>query len=215
VQSSCDARHVGADREAPRLPKRYDSTPAMPVHPPRRRPHHRLPAATLASAVFAAHASAQQPPPPTPPATWPLRQHEDWRHFRAGGSDCPLDRLKHIELDDDGDVWLSFGGRADARFEAWDGIGFGARTPGNSDTFSLTRITLHADVHLGEHVRAFVEGRTAQPPNANCPAAGARPTSTRSTCSRASSSSRPHATAAPRCGCAPGGSRSCSATSGW
>lgn len=116
----------------------------------------------LIGAAAAVPVVAQEAPLKSPPPAYqPLRQNEDWSRYRAGDSDCPLDHLKHIELGGSG-AWLSFGGRADARFEAWDGFGFGATNPGNSDTFTLTRATLHADLHLGEHVRAFVEGRTAQ-----------------------------------------------------
>ncbi|MBX3464004.1 MAG: alginate export family protein [Planctomycetes bacterium] len=109
-----------------------------------------------------------------PPGYQALRQNEDWSRYRPRAADGPVDAIKHIELDADGDAWLSLGGRADARFEAWDGFGFGAADPGNSDTFTLTRLTLHADLHYGEHLRAFVEGRTAQSTDRDLPG-GRRP----------------------------------------
>jgi len=91
-----------------------------------------------------------------------LRQNEDWSKFRpAAGADV-FDRVKHVDLSDDGDVWIGFGGRFDTRFEAWDGFGFGATTPGNQDEFLLTRALAYADLHVGSDLRFFVEGKTAQ-----------------------------------------------------
>lgn len=113
--------------------------------------------------AFAAQLSAQQTPPkPEPPAYTLLRQNEDWSKFRGTDSDCLFDRLKHIELSTGGEIWVSMGGRLDTRFEAWDGFGFGATNPGNSDTFLLSKLMLHTDLHLGDRVRVFVEGRSAQ-----------------------------------------------------
>ncbi len=80
-----------------------------------------------------------------------------------------MDRLKNVALNESGSVWMSIGGRADSRFEAWDGFGFGATAPGNSDTFTLTRLMLHADMHFGESVRLFVEGRSAQSTDRDLP----------------------------------------------
>ncbi|MEZ6038424.1 MAG: alginate export family protein, partial [Planctomycetota bacterium] len=65
-----------------------------------------------------------------------------------------FDQLKHVG---DGDVWASFGGRFDTRMESWEGFGFGATNPGNSDTFLLTHLFLHGELHLGSRVRAYVE----------------------------------------------------------
>lgn len=126
--------------------------------------------AAVAGLLLPTVAAAQEPSPRTPPPAYtPLRQNEDWSKFRASDADDPTDRLKHLELDDRGSIWLSIGGRADARFEAWNGIGFGATNPGNSDTFTLSRLTLHTDLHLGEHVRVFVEPRTAQSTDRDLP----------------------------------------------
>ncbi len=112
---------------------------------------------------------AQTPPPQ---ATHPdfkfLRQNEDWSKKPADTGN-PLDAIKHIDLSDDGSTWVSFGGRIDERFEAWDGFGFGARTPGDRDNFALTRMHLHADLHLGEHVRIWIEPRTAQSTDRDLP----------------------------------------------
>jgi hypothetical protein len=80
-----------------------------------------------------------------------------------------MDQLKRVKLSESGDVWMSVGGRADSRFESWDGFGFGAAVPGNSDTFTLTRLMLHADVHFGDVARLFVEGRSAQSTDRDLP----------------------------------------------
>ena len=91
-----------------------------------------------------------------------LRQNEDWSGFRAGSDASVFDKVKHIELSDDGEVWVGFGGRFDTRLEVWDGFGFGATTPGNQDDFLLSRILAHGDLHVGRDLRFFVEGKTAQ-----------------------------------------------------
>lgn len=91
-----------------------------------------------------------------------VRQNEDWSRFRASVDAGLIDRLKHLRLDDDGDVWMSLGGRVDTRAESWDGFGFGATTPGNRDTFLLSRAIAHADLHVGTGVRFWIEAMTAQ-----------------------------------------------------
>jgi hypothetical protein len=114
-------------------------------------------------------AFAQETPPPRPAYKF-FRQDEDWSKFVAPASGGDFsDPLKHIALDSEGKYWLSFGGRAEARFEAWDGFGFGATTPGDSDTFLLSRYLLHGDAHLGEHVRVFIEGMSAQSTDRDLP----------------------------------------------
>lgn len=125
---------------------------------------------TLVGLLLSDVVPTQEPSKPAPPPAYsPLRQNEDWSKFRASDADDPSDRLKHLDLNGSGSVWLSIGGRADTRFEAWDGIGFGATNPGNSDTFTLSRLTLHSDLHLGEHVRVFVEPRMAQSTDRDLP----------------------------------------------
>jgi hypothetical protein len=118
--------------------------------------------AWLGGCCTTAMAQAEPPAATPPPAFQLLRQNEDWSRFRTGRDSSWLDAMKHIELGSAGDIWLSLGGRVDTRFEAWDGFGFGATNPGNSDTFTLTKAMLHGDLHLGESWRVFVEGRSAQ-----------------------------------------------------
>lgn len=115
----------------------------------------------IAASALPAVAVAQSDPRP---AFKFQRQDEDWSSFRAqfGEAQWLFDPFKHMALDDQGQWWASFGGRTEMRTEFWDGFGFGAQTPGNRDEFTISRLHLHGDFHFGEHLRAFVEARTAQ-----------------------------------------------------
>jgi len=89
-----------------------------------------------------------------------LRQDEDWSNFRASGTGADLfDGPKHIPLSDDGDVWVSFGGRVESRLESW--VNF-ASVDANDDSFVLTKGFGHADLHVGDRLRFFVEGKSSQ-----------------------------------------------------
>jgi hypothetical protein len=93
------------------------------------------------------------------PAFHVLRFEEDWSAFSDGGDgEGRIDALKHVVLDDHGNVWLSFGGQLRERVEAWNEFNFGA-TPGadSEDVFLLSRLRAHADLHLGRNVRVFAE----------------------------------------------------------
>ncbi|MCC6930607.1 MAG: alginate export family protein [Gemmatimonadaceae bacterium] len=105
----------------------------------------------------AAHAGAQAAAPAPRPAFENLRFREDWSKAPSGD---PLDPLKHIALGEGGAAWLSFGGHVRVRGESVQNfLGGGAGT--RTDAFTAVRAHLHADLHLGTHVRAFVEGRFA------------------------------------------------------
>lgn len=96
------------------------------------------------------------------PATSPvLRQNEDWSglagHDRRQTGDL-FDPVKYVPLSKDGSFWMSFGGQIRFRLENWHNFGF---SKDNDDTFLLTRVRLHADLHAGEHFRLFVEGKSA------------------------------------------------------
>ncbi|MHC5003647.1 MAG: alginate export family protein, partial [Planctomycetota bacterium] len=125
-------------------------------------------AAPVAAAACLCPAQAQDtapaaPPPFERPAFSFLRQNEDWSGLRdADPSQLTdfWDSIKHVPLNDDGSVWASFGGSSRLRLESWSGFGFGAPRD-DSDTFLLWRTLLHADVHFGENVRAFVQGKSA------------------------------------------------------
>jgi len=127
-------------------------------------------ASLLAPLVLAIAASAQSAPAPSDakfeiarPKWQYFRFNEDWSSLKDAPADSikGLDSFKYIPLSEDGDVWLSLGGHTRARFEAWDGFGFGAPAVDN-DEFVLWRAKLHADLHVGENLRFFVEGKSAQ-----------------------------------------------------
>lgn len=132
---------------------------------------------TVATVATVATVPQDAAPAFKPPAFQLLSQNEDWSGLaNADKSALPLSqRIKHIALDDDGDVWVGFGGSVRYRYERWSDFDFGATgaAPAN-DGFSLLRALLHADLHLGESVRIFVEGRSSQVANRDLPG-GTRP----------------------------------------
>ena len=114
-------------------------------------------AALLASAAHADGAA------PARPRYADLRYEENWSVLRgeAQSSDF-FDPVKYIPLDESGAFWLSFGAQLRERVELWNDFNFGAPPgEGHDDTFLLTRILFHADVHLTEYVRVFAQGKSA------------------------------------------------------
>ena len=124
-------------------------------------------AVCAAGLLGAATFSAAAPPPDTgrPPYA-PLRFEEDWSAFDPADGDDFWDPLKHVDLTEDGRIWVSFGGEFRGRVEAWQDFGF---VDGEDDVFALGRARLHADLHLGEHVRVFLEGLSAHVTDRNLP----------------------------------------------
>ncbi|MBT8486542.1 MAG: alginate export family protein [Phycisphaerales bacterium] len=125
-------------------------------------PHHRLRPLLLAF-VITTPGVAQDAPPAAASVDRPkytfLRQNEDWSVLGSATPETlsdPWDRLKHLDLGDGN--WLSFGGQGRLRLEDFSNFGFG---PGNDDTYLLWRFLLHADLHLGENLRLFTQGKTA------------------------------------------------------
>jgi protein SCO1/2 len=111
-----------------------------------------------------------QPAPRVAPPFENLRFRENWAEAPSGD---PLDPLKHMTLSDGGGAWLSLGGHLRVRGESvrhFLGGGTGTRT----DAFLAVRAHLHADLHLGTHLRGFVEGRVADVAGRELPG-GARP----------------------------------------
>jgi hypothetical protein len=113
-----------------------------------------------------AHATQAAPDEHRPPYAF-LRQVEDWSMFvPADPAADTFDALKHIDLSGDGDIWLSIGGRVESRFELWRNFGFAAP---NDDSFVVSRALVHADLHAGEHLRLYVEGKSAQATDRDLP----------------------------------------------
>jgi len=92
--------------------------------------------------------------PKAAPAFTNLRYDEDWSAYNPDDGGTWLSEIKHLRLSDA--VWVSFGGDARLRWESFDGAGF---NDANDDDYLLYRSFLHADLHLGEHWRVFVQGR--------------------------------------------------------
>ncbi len=94
----------------------------------------------------------------SPPKYKALRFDEDWSSMPANYGDWS-DRLKKINLDDTGDYWLSLGGQFRVRGEVWRSFGFKDAST-NDDEFVLFRNYYWADLHLGENLRVFAQGRS-------------------------------------------------------
>jgi hypothetical protein len=85
------------------------------------------------------------------------RYEEDYRYLRDPGRAGDLwDPIKYIPLGSDPNTYLSLGGEVRERGEYFSAPQFGLRGDG-ADAFLLHRLLLHADLHLGEDLRAFVQ----------------------------------------------------------
>jgi hypothetical protein len=107
----------------------------------------------------------QKVPEKTAPPYQLLRQDEDWsimaKEKMEEGRDL-FDPIKYVPLNADGDIWVSFGGQLRGRIEAWNHFNFGApEMVDDSDVFLLTRFLFHGDLHLGEYVRLFAQGKSS------------------------------------------------------
>lgn len=96
--------------------------------------------------------------PPAPPAYKILRFTEDYSYLSNSASRSDwLDPIKYIPLRAGDPYWyLTFGGEVRERFEGVYDPGFGIHA--GNDSYWLQRITLLADLHLGQRVRIFAEG---------------------------------------------------------
>lgn len=89
-----------------------------------------------------------------PPAYASIRFEEDWSSYDPADGGVLFAPLKHVPLSEN--VWASFGGSVRVRYENFQGFGFDDSV---DDDYMPFRTMLHADLHLGDHVRLFVEGR--------------------------------------------------------
>ena len=90
-----------------------------------------------------------------------LRQNEDWSSLAGHDKSQTgnfFDPIKYIPLSEDGNYWMSLGGQVRFRFEGWRNFNFNKAF---DDTFLLTRIRLHTDIHTGEYLRFFAEIKSA------------------------------------------------------
>jgi len=83
------------------------------------------------------------------------RWAEDWRALRDPKKrDDPLDRLKFLPLDKDGDVYLTLSGELRLRINNTSSPNL---RDGPDQRQDITRIVAGADLHLGPHLRAYGE----------------------------------------------------------
>src|SRR5690242_2311358 len=118
----------------------------------------------LAAGIACAELLGQASPAPSSPTYKILRQDEDWSGLASEQNRQPgfFDRLKYVPLDESRSVWVSFGGQLRERVEGWDQFNFGAPAgAAHNDSFLLSRLFLHTDLHLGEHVRFFIQEKSA------------------------------------------------------
>ncbi len=98
------------------------------------------------------------------PAFQPLSFAENWSVLKSTPPATAdfFDPIKYIPLTGTDWAWLSLGGQLRERVEAWNGFAFGAPPTADDDAvFLVSRLLTHADLHLGSHLRAFVEARSS------------------------------------------------------
>ena len=105
-------------------------------------------------------AQAQEEPKDsfTPPSYQKLRYDEDYRYLADPSRRTDLwDPIKYIRIAPDPSTYLSFGGELRERFEWYSQPNFGLRGSHEDDRYLLHRLLLHADLHVTEYVRVFVQ----------------------------------------------------------
>jgi hypothetical protein len=109
-------------------------------------------------------AQATAPPANKPPQYTLSRWDEDYRYMRdPAEDDSPrdfFDPIKYIKLNDKGDIYLSLGGQVRYRYEHFNDFNFGAG-PQDDDGYHLIRMLAHADLHVGDNLRFFVQGKSS------------------------------------------------------
>lgn len=97
------------------------------------------------------------------PASKFLRYNEDWSILKTVDRKELLqeDKIKYVELNNSGNIWVSFGGHARARYENHDNFAFGAPVI-DEDKFIVYRAKVHADFHFGDNFRLFAEFKHAE-----------------------------------------------------
>ena len=107
----------------------------------------------LVMVVWAPATAQEQPQRPQRPAFHDLRYEEDWSVLKNTAlRKDPVDPIKYIELGERS--YLSVGGELRGRLDYWRNANFGHAPAENMNSF-LQRYQIHADWHIGGHVRAF------------------------------------------------------------
>jgi hypothetical protein len=115
-------------------------------------------AITIIAHEHVAVAQQAPAPPPVPPYT-AVRWNEDYSYLKTAPRDAdPFDPLKYIPFGDN--AYLSLGAQVRYRYEYFNNTNFGDGFEDN-DGYHLIRILAHADLHLGDNFRFFVQGKSA------------------------------------------------------
>ncbi len=87
-----------------------------------------------------------------------LRYTDDFSHPDPNKAPDIWDKFKYVPLASSmfGKTYISFGGELRERFESYINPNFGIKAPTDS-AYLLHRLQLHADLHLNDYVRAFVQ----------------------------------------------------------
>lgn len=91
-----------------------------------------------------------------PPPYRQLRYDEDYSCLRTTRGGDLFDSIKYVPLNKDGDAYLSFGGEARVRYEYFHNPQWGL-APQDDNGYWLQRYMLHADAHVTEWFRTFVQ----------------------------------------------------------
>jgi Alginate export len=109
----------------------------------------------VAQITVAAQSVSQAPT--TRPSYELLRDEEDWSFLRdpSQRSDW-LDPIKFIPLSRGGDTFLTLGGEVRQQYERFQNEAWGSE-PEDKNGYSLQRYMFHADLHVRQRFRAFVQ----------------------------------------------------------
>ena len=100
-----------------------------------------------------------------------LRHQEDWSVLAGSAINAnsdSYDHIKYVALNNNGTRWVSFGGHLRLRSESWRDFSFGAPRQ-HDDSFLLSRLALHSDLHVNDKVRVFAEIKSALATNRDLP----------------------------------------------
>jgi hypothetical protein len=121
---------------------------------------------TASSVLFTAAVAAGQDEAPASEFRWPAYQTQRFKEDYSALhrlDEVPardwFDRIKYVPLNEQGDIWLSFGGQARLRYEGVRNFRF---RPGVNDNFHfLQRYFLWSSLNIGPDLRVFVEAKSA------------------------------------------------------
>ena len=109
--------------------------------------------------LFDSTGAAPERPANEPPAYEILRYNEDYSYLRDSARRTDyLDSLKFIPLDGAGQIYLTLGGDMRQRYERYSGFGLGnGSVDSRADAYYLARYLLHADLHVDDAFRFFLQ----------------------------------------------------------